>query len=55
MEKSNRVIEFLDKNGIPYTVDNNPTPEKLANIDRYFKRRAELEVLFKSKLNKSED
>jgi len=43
------VIEYLERHGIPYTIDRNPSPEKIKRIKESIKRKEELEKLLKER------
>ena len=38
-------IDYLDKNGVNYTIDDNPSPEKIKRIKESIKRKEEKEKL----------
>jgi len=40
------VIEYLRKNGVEVTVDNNPSPEKIKRIESSIERKKKLEEFF---------
>lgn len=43
-----RLYEYMDKMGVDYTVDNNPSPEKIERIKKMIERRdARFEALRK--------
>ena len=37
-----QLTDYLDKMGVEYTIDTNPTPEKIVSIKRSIKRRDDL-------------
>ena len=39
------ITEYLDRRGIKYTIDNNPSPEKINRIEALIKRREDLEKI----------
>lgn len=40
MEYDIKVLtDYLDKNGVKYTINNNPSPEKIKQIEASIKRR----------------
>lgn len=51
-EKKNTLYEYLDKMGIMYSVDRNPSPEKIASIkegiNNRLKREKEAQATFRS-------
>lgn len=47
--------EYLDKHGINYTIDNNPSPDKIKMIKASIKRREELEKLFVERYKKKNE
>jgi len=45
-DKLKRITDYLDRMGINYTVDRNPSPEKVEKIKTSIKRKEELEKIF---------
>lgn len=43
------LIEYLDRHGIEYTIDRNPSPEKIERIKKSIKRKEELEKFLKER------
>ena len=41
-QKLELTTEFMDRHGIPYAVNRNPTPEEIAEIKNSFKSKDEL-------------
>ena len=47
MEDNIKILtEYLDGKGISYTIDNNPSPEKIERIKASIKRKEELQKFF---------
>ena len=43
MIDTKKFYDYLDKNGISYTVDTNPTPEKVERIKKQIKKNLDLQ------------
>lgn len=43
------LIAYLDRHGIPYTIDKNPSPEKIKRIKRSIQRRKNMEKFFRDR------
>ena len=46
------LTEYLDRNEISYTIDNNPSPEKIEKIKSSIKRRENLEKILVERYKK---
>ena len=44
MEDNIKILtDYLDKNGVNYAIDENPSPEKIKRIEKSIKRKEEFE------------
>jgi hypothetical protein len=47
------LTDYLDKNGVNYTIDDNPSPEKIKRIEDSIKRKEEKEKLLVKEYKKN--
>lgn len=45
------LTDYFDKNGVNFTVDLNPSPEKIKSIEEYLGRKTKLEKLMKKEFD----